>query len=399
MQKTINLENRVCAKTYGSIPLVLVKGQGIYVWDQNGKRYIDCMSAYSAVSHGHCHPRIVAAIQEQASKLGVVSRAYHTPSLGPFLDKACQLTGLDMAIPKNTGVEAVEMAVKAARRWGYQVKKIPKDQAEIIVCQDNFHGRTTTVISFSTDSVYQKDFGPFTPGFTAIPFDDADALEQAITPNTAAFLVEPMQGEAGINIPHDGYLKACRNICTKNNVLLLCDEIQVGLGRTGQFLASMHEHVNPDGLMLGKALGGGMLPVSLFLGTHEIMSLFKPGSDGSTFGGNELAARVGLESLLIIEEEKLVEKSAELGEYFLGELKKINSPLIKELRGKGLFIGLEIDNTKADAHEICLQLIDNGVLSKDTHETVLRLVPPLIITRDEIDEVVQVVDQTLAHFS
>lgn len=398
MQKTIDLENRVCAKTYGTLPLVLVKGQGVYVWDQHGKRYIDCMSAYSAVSHGHSHPRIVKAIQEQVEILGVVSRAYYTPSLGPFLEKACALTGLDMAIPKNSGVEAVEMAVKAARRWGYQVKKIPENQAEIIVCNHNFHGRTTTVISFSTEKTYQKDFGPFTPGFKAIPFGDADALADAITPNTAAFLVEPMQGEAGINIPPEGYLKACRDICTEHNVLLLCDEIQVGLGRTGKFLASMHEGVKPDGVMLGKALGGGMLPVSLFLGTHEIMSLFQPGSDGSTFGGNELAARVGLEALSIIEEDDLVNQSAKLGAYFLSELKKIQSPLIKDLRGKGLFIGLEIDPNKAHGHDVCLQLIENGVLSKDTHETVLRLVPPLIITKDQLDEVIAVVEKTLKMF-
>lgn len=395
MSDIINRENTVCAHTYGTLPVVLVKAKGVHVWDENGKQYIDCMSAYSAVSHGHCHPRIVKALTEQANTLGVVSRAYHTRYLAPFLERACELTGMDMAIPKNGGTEAVEVAIKAARRWGYQIKNIAENQAEIIVCQDNFHGRTLSVISFSTDAVYKKDFGPFTPGFNAIPFGDADALAKAITPNTAAFLVEPMQGEAGIHTPPKGYLKQCRDICTEHNVLLICDEIQVGLGRTGKFLASQHDEVQPDGLILGKALGGGMLPVSLFLGTHEVMDCFQPGSDGSTFGGNELSARVGLEALNVIVDEQLTERSAELGDYFLKELQQLSSPLIKDIRGRGLFVGLEIDIRHGNAHDICLQLINNGVLSKDTHDTVLRLVPPLIINKEQLDEVVQAVDKTL----
>lgn len=399
MQEIISREKKVCAQNYATIPIVLAKGKGVHVWDINGKEYIDCMSSYSAVSHGHAHPRIIHAIEDQIKILGVVSRAYHTTYLAPFLERACELTGMDMAMPKNTGVEAVETAIKAARRWGYQIKKIPENKAEIIVCENNFHGRTTTVISFSTDDEYKKDFGPLTKGFKTIPFGDAGALENAITQNTAAFLVEPIQGEAGINIPPEGYLAKCAEICKANNVLLFCDEIQTGLGRTGKFLACMHEDVKPDGLMLGKALGGGLLPVSLFLASREIMDLFQPGSDGSTFGGNELSSRVGLEALNILVDDNLIERSAELGEYFLGELQKIKSPLIKDLRGKGLFVGIEIDTTKADPHEVCLRLIDNGVLSKDTHHTVLRLVPPLIITKEELDKVVDVVKQTLNQYS
>lgn len=389
----IERENRVCAKTYNTIPIVLERSQGVYVWDIDGNQYIDCMSAYSAVSLGHGHPRIIKAIEDQINTLGVVSRVYYTKNLAPFLERACELTGLDMAIPKNGGVEAVEAGVKAARRWAYQVKKVPEDQAEIIVCNNNFHGRTTTVISFSTEKQYQKDFGPLTPGFKAIPFGDAQALANAITDNTAAFLVEPIQGESGINMPPDGYLAECAQICRDNNVLLLCDEIQTGLGRTGKFLASMHDDVIPDGVMLGKALGGGLLPVSMFLARREILELFDPGSDGSTFGGNELSSRVGLEVLNTLVDEKLVERSAKLGAYFLAELQKINSPKIKNVRGKGLFIGLEVDTSKADAHDMCEQMINHGVLTKDTHGTVLRLVPPLIISKDEIDIIVDTVKQ------
>lgn len=398
MQTIIERESNICAHNYATLPVVLAKAKGVHAWDVDGKQYIDCMSSYSAVSHGHAHPRIIEAITDQINTLGVVSRAYHTTYLAPFLERACELTGMDMALPKNAGVESVETAVKAARRWAYQIKKVPHNQAQIIVCNDNFHGRTTTVVSFSTDSEYQKDFGPFTPGFKAIPFGDAQALEDAITDNTAAFLVEPIQGEAGINIPPEGYLAQCAEICKRKNVLLICDEIQSGLGRTGKLLACMHDNVQPDGLILGKALGGGLLPVSLFLSKKEVLDLFQPGSDGSTFGGNELSARVGLEALNIIVEEKLTERSAELGNYFLDELRKISSPLIKELRGKGLFIGLEIDPNKANAHELCLQLIQNGVLSKDTHHTVLRLVPPLTITKNQIDEVVSAVRKTLVEF-
>lgn len=398
MQEIISRESKVCAHNYATIPLVLERAEGVYAWDIDGKRYIDCMSCYSAVSHGHSHPRIVKAVEEQVKKLCVVSRAYHTTYLAPFLERACELTGMDMAIPKNAGVEAVEAAVKAARRWGYEIKKIPENKAEIIVCENNFHGRTTTVVGFSTDADYKRDFGPFSPGFKAIPFGDPSALANAITENTAAFLVEPMQGEAGINIPPKGYLAQCAEICKDNDVLLICDEIQTGLGRTGKFLACMHDNVKPDGVILGKALGGGVLPVSLFLSTNEIIDLFQPGSDGSTFGGNELSSRVALEALNIIIEDNLTERSAELGEYFLNELKKLDSPLIKDLRGKGLFIGLEINTGKADPHEVCLALIKNGVLSKDTHHTVLRFVPPLTITKEQIDEIVSAVDKTLSEF-
>ena len=315
----------------------------------------------------------------------IVSRAFYTDKLGHFLKLACELTGQDMALPMNTGAEAVETAVKAARRWGYESKGIPDNQAEIIVCTGNFHGRTTTIISFSDEKEYQKHFGPLTPGFKVVEYGDAEALEKAITPNTAAFLVEPIQGEGGIVIPPRGYLQRCHEICRENNVLLLADEILTGLGRTGRLLACDHEGVKPDGLILGKALGGGIMPVSMFLGRQDVMDIFVPGTHGSTFGGNPLAAAVGMEALNIIVEEKLPERSMELGDYFLSELAKLNSPLISDLRGSGLFIGIEIDPALGSAREVCERLMDRGLLSKETHETVFRLAPPLVVIRAELD--------------
>lgn len=395
MEEIIKNEAQHLASNYASLPIVLTKAKGVHAWDVNGKQYIDCMSAYSAVSHGHCHPRIVDTICKQIQHLAVVSRAYHTPSLGPFLKRACELTGMDKGIPMNSGTEAVEVAIKAARKWGYEIKGIPENKAEIIVCNENFHGRTITIISFSTEALYKKNFGPFTPGFKAIPFGDANALAQAINENTAAFLIEPMQGESGIHIPPKGYLAECAKICRENNVLFIADEIQVGLGRTGKILACEHDNVKPDGVILGKALGGGMLPISLFLARKEIMDLFVPGTHGSTFGGNELSAKVGLEALNIIVEENLAERAEQLGKYFLEQLLKINSPLIKEIRGIGLFIGLEFNQGKVSAHDFCLQLLQNGVLSKDTHGTVIRLAPPLIINKEEIDEIVVAINKTL----
>jgi ornithine--oxo-acid transaminase len=352
------------------------------------------MSAYSAISHGHCHPKLIKAITDQVKKLSVVSRAFHTESLGLFLKKACEMTRMEKALPMNSGAEAVETAIKASRKWGYQKKGIEHNQAEIIVCENNFHGRTTTIVSFSSELLYKEGFGPHTPGFKIIPYGDADALEKAITPNTVAFLVEPIQGESGIRIPPVGYLKKCFQICKKNNVLLICDEIQSGLGRTGKFLACDHDNVKPDGVVLGKALGGGMLPVSLFLSSKEVMDVFTPGTHGSTFGGNQLSAIVGLTALEVIEEENFSGRSAELGDYMLSKLKEIKSPLIKEVRGKGLFIGLEVQ-PHVSAREICLKLLENGLLTKETHETVIRLAPPLIITIPQIDAAVAIINKTL----
>jgi ornithine--oxo-acid transaminase len=385
MSSGLDLENEYCAPNYHPLPVVLSRGEGVFVWDENGKKYLDMMSAYSAVSHGHANPRLVGVLKRQAETLCIVSRAFYTDKLGPFLQRACELTGQEMALPMNTGAEAVETAVKAARKWGYEVKGIPNDKAEIIACSGNFHGRTTTIIAFSDEPEYQKNFGPFPPGFKIVEYGNAVALEEMITPNTAAFLVEPIQGEGGIVMPPRGYLKACQDICRKHNVLLIADEIQTGLGRTGSLLACNHENVVPDGLILGKALGGGILPVSMFLSRRDVLQLFVPGTHGSTFGGNPLAAAVGLEALNILVEENLPERSRQMGDYLMAELRKLDSPLIVEIRGSGLFVGIEIDAAVGCAREICERLMDRGLLSKETHETVVRLAPPLIISRKEID--------------
>lgn len=395
MSTNLQLEDKYCAHNYHPLPVVLTRGKGTYVWDENGKQYLDMMSAYSAVSHGHANPRLLEVLKNQAETLCIVSRAFYTDKLGPFLELACKLTGQDMALPMNTGAEAVETAVKAARRWGYEAKGIEQDKAEIIVCTGNFHGRTTTIISFSAEKDYQKNFGPLTPGFKIVKYGDVDALEAAITPNTAAFLVEPIQGEGGIVIPPKGYLKSCRDICRRNNVLLIADEIQTGLGRTGRFLACDHEDVKPDGLILGKALGGGILPVSMFLGRQDVMDIFVPGTHGSTFGGNPLAAAVGTEALKILVEDKLPERSMELGSYLVKSLSTINSPLISEIRGSGLFVGVEIDPSLGRAREVCERLMDRGLLSKETHKTVVRLAPPLIVSKEQLDWAVQQIREVL----
>src|SRR5215468_4756038 len=381
----MELEGRHSARNYEPLPVVLARGQGAFVWDAAGRRYVDMMSAYSAVSHGHAHPRILAALEAQARRLAVPSRAYYSDRLGPFLAELTRVTGLDAAIPMNTGAEAVETAIKAARRWGYRVKGIPGDRAEIIVADGNFHGRTTTVISFSTEADYRDGFGPFTAGFRAVPFGDLAAIEAAITPHTAAVLIEPIQGEAGIIVPPAGFLVGLRRICDAHNVLLILDEVQSGLGRTGAWFAFQHEGIRPDGLILGKALGGGVLPVSAFVGTREVMDVFTPGSHGSTFGGNPLAAAVGLEALRVIRDEGLVEKSRVLGNYMLDRLRAIASPALKEVRGRGLWVGAEIDPKIASAREACERLLAKGVLSKETHKTVVRLAPPLIIAPEELD--------------
>ncbi len=389
MSARIDLEARYCAKNYKPLPVVLTRGDGVFVWDEDDKKYLDMMSAYSAVGHGHAHPRLVALVQRQVAELNVVSRAFHTDKLGPFLERACQLTGQDMALPMNTGAEAVETAIKAARKWAYTVKGVIDDKAEIIACTGNFHGRTTTIVAMSDEPQYKRHFGPFPAGFCLVEYGNADALEDAINENTAAFLVEPIQGEAGIVLPPDGYLKAAAALCRKHNVLLIADEIQTGLGRTGRLLACEHEGVKPDGLILGKALGGGILPVSMFLSRRDVMEVFTPGDHGSTFGGNPLAAAVGLEALNILVDEGLADKSAEMGRYLLDELKKIDSAIISEVRGRGLFIGVEIDPEHASARAVCEALMARGLLSKETHETVVRLAPPLNIGKREVDWAVE----------
>lgn len=384
MKDWIDNENKVCAQNYYPLPFVLSKGEGVWLWDMEGNRYLDMMTAYSAVSLGHCHPRMIKVLNEQARTLCVTSRAFHTNTLCPFLEKLCAISGMDMALPMNTGTEAVETALKAARRWGYRYKKIPEDKAKIIVARDNFHGRSITIISFSSHDQSKKEFGPFTPGFIEIPFGDSEALRHAITPETCAFLVEPIQGEAGIQMPREGYLKACSQICKENNVLLILDEVQSGLGRTGQWFAYEHEKIKPDGLILGKALGGGILPVSVFLSRQDVMGVFEPGSHGSTFGGNPLAARIGLEVLNILEQEHLIERSKALGEMLLQGLKKIKHPFIREVRGKGLWVGVEIDPLQMTGRKICEAYAKNGVLTKEVHQKVLRFAPPFVIKPEEI---------------
>lgn len=391
----IQRERLVSAPNYHPLPVVITKGKGVWLWDVEGKKYLDLVTAYSAVSFGHGHPRLKKALHTQLDKVSVLSRAYYTDMLAPLLEKLCALSGLEMGIPMNSGAEGVETAIKAARRWGYEVKGIPENQAEIIVANNNFHGRTTTIISFSTVDEYKKDFGPLTPGSKAIPFGDAHALEEAITPNTCAFLVEPIQGEAGIIVPPEGWLKEIRRICTKHNVLLILDEVQSGLGRTGQMFAFQHEDILPDGIILGKALGGGILPISLFLSRKEVLSLMTPGSHGSTFGGNPLACAVAYEALCLLEEEHLVQRSAELGAYMIKRLRALNSPLIKEVRGKGLWIGVEFNENAGSAWDICLKMLDKGVLMKDTHQTIVRFAPPLVITKEELDFALNAFEEVL----
>jgi ornithine--oxo-acid transaminase len=379
------LEARFGAGNYAPLPVTIVRGAGVYVWDEAGRRYIDMMGAYSAASFGHCHPRLVKALTEQAQRLDTISRAYFSDRLGPFLAKACALTGMDAALPMNSGAEAVETALKAARKWAYRVKGVPTDRAEIIVAEGNFHGRTISIVGFSSQTQYRDGFGPFPPGFTRVPFGDASALAAAITPDTAAFLVEPIQGEGGINVPPPGYLAEAARICKANNVLLLCDEIQSGLGRTGRLLACQHEGITPDGLMLGKALGGGMLPVSLFLARREVMQVFTPGDHGSTFGGNPIASAVGLAALDTLIDERLIERAATVGAHLLDRLSAIKNPIIREVRGRGLFAGVELHRNMASAGTVISRLLQAGVLTKDTHRNTIRFAPPLIIDESQVD--------------
>ena len=385
-EQLIAQAERISAQNYAPLPVVLSKASGVWAWDTEGRRYLDCLSAYSSMSLGHCHPRIVDALTEQARRLTLTSRAFHNDRMGPFLELLCELCGQDMALPMNTGAEAVETAIKLARKWGYRAKGVAHDRAEIIVCRNNFHGRTTTIVGFSSEAAYREDFGPYGPGFDLIDFGDTGQLEAAITPNTVAFLIEPIQAEAGIRIPPPGYLTAVRRICSEHDVLLVLDEIQTGLGRTGKFLAHEHEpDAAPDVLIVGKALGGGVYPVSAVLAPTAVMSLFQSGEHGSTFGGNPLAAAVGMTALELIRDEHLSERAATLGEHLLDRLRRIRSPLVAEIRGRGLLVGIELQPDTHSAREICDRLLERGVLTKDTHERVVRLAPPLIIEKEEID--------------
>jgi len=389
----VELEEKYGAHNYCPLDVVIERAEGVWVYDVDGNRYLDCLAAYSAVNQGHCHPEILKTLVDQAHNVTLTSRAFRNDQLPLLYKELHELTGFDMALPMNSGAEAVETAVKAARKWGYQVKGIPDGQAEIIVCANNFHGRTTTVISFSSEEQYRDGFGPFTPGFKIIPFGDASALEAAITPNTCAFLVEPIQGEAGIMIPPAGYLQRAAEICRKNHVLLIADEIQAGLGRTGKLFACEHEGVRPDAVIVGKALSGGFYPVSAVLGSKEVLGVFQPGDHGSTFGGNPLGCAVARTALRVLVEEKLIERSAELGAYFLDKLKAMQSLHIKEVRGKGLWIGIELNTP---ARPFCEALKQAGVLCKETHAVVIRIAPPLVITRPEIDWALERIAKALA---
>ncbi|MGB9835893.1 MAG: ornithine--oxo-acid transaminase [Candidatus Saccharicenans sp.] len=381
----IVLEDLYGAHNYHPLDVVITKARGIWMWDVEGKKYLDFLSAYSAVNQGHCHPRIVKALQKQAKKVTLTSRAFRNDQWPMLAKELCDLTGFNMVLPMNSGAEAVETALKIARKWAYQKKGIPQDQAEIIACANNFHGRTITIISFSTEPLYRRDFGPFTPGFKIIPFGDAAALEAAITPNTAAFLVEPIQAEAGILIPPDGFLKKAKEICEKNNVLFIADEIQTGLGRVGKLFACEYEGVRPDMMVIGKSLGGGCYAISAVLSTQEIMGVLKPGEHGSTFGGNPLACAVAREALRVIQDERLVENAAEKGAYFLEKLKTLKSRHIKEVRGRGLLIGLELWPEAGGARRFCEELMKEGLLCKETHDHVIRFAPPLVISYRELD--------------
>jgi len=385
-QGLIELEDRFGARNYHPLDVVIERAEGVWVYDVEGRRYLDCLASYSAVNQGHCHPKILRALIEQAHKVTLTSRAFRNDQLPLLCRDLHELTGFDMVLPMNSGAEAVESAVKAARKWGYTVKGVPEGKAEIIVCAGNFHGRTVTLVSFSSDEQYRDGFGPFTPGFKIIPYGEAAALREAITPSTCAFLVEPIQGEAGIVIPPEGYLREAAAICRENRVLLICDEIQSGLGRTGELFAYSHERITPDVLIVGKALSGGFYPVSAVLASKEILGVFHPGDHGSTFGGNPLACAVARAALRVLAEESLVERSAALGRYFLDQLQTINSSVVKEVRGRGLWIGIELHKP---ARPYCEALKNEGVLCKETHDFVIRIAPPLTITRDQIDWAVE----------
>jgi len=381
----ILLEDEFGAHNYKPLDVVIEKGEGIWVWDVDGKKYLDCLSAYSAVNQGHCNKKIMDAMFEQAQKLTLTSRAFRNDQLGPLYKELCDLTNSHKVLPMNSGAEAVETAIKAVRKWGYQVKGVPENMAEIIVCRNNFHGRTISIISFSTDPTSTTGFGPFTPGFTIVDFGDAKALEGAINDNTVAFMVEPIQGEAGVIIPPDGYLKEARRICDEKGIVLIFDEIQTGLGRTGKMLAEEHEGVEADLTLIGKALSGGFYPVSAVLSNTEVLGVLKPGEHGSTFGGNPLACAIARTALKVLVEDGLIDNAATLGEYFMEGLRKIDNPKIKEVRGRGLLIGVEFHDNAGGARQYCEKLKEAGLLCKETHETIIRFAPPLVITKEDID--------------
>ena len=384
-QDYINIESQYGANNYKPLNVVLSEGKGAWVTDVDGKRYLDCLSAYSAVNQGHCHPRIVQASIDQAQKIGLTSRAFRNDKLGLFYKKLADLTGYEMVLPMNSGAEAVESAIKIARKWAYVIKGIPKYEAEIIVAEGNFHGRTTTIVSFSTEEFYREMFGPFTPGFKIVPFGDAEAVKAAITPNTAAVMLEPIQGENGVIIPPDGYLRQVADACKENNILFIADEIQTGLCRTGKWFATQYEDVRPDITVIGKALSGGMYPVSAVLSDKDILGLFKPGEHGSTFGGSPMAAAIGIAALEVLEEEHLAQRASELGSYFMGELRKIDAPVVKGVRGRGMLIGVELYPEAGGARRYCEMLQAEGILAKETHDNVIRFAPPLVIDKSDLD--------------
>lgn len=393
-QDVMNQTEQFGATNYHPLPVVLSEGKGVWVRDPEGNKYMDMLSAYSAMNHGHCHPKIIQALKDQAEKITLTSRAFHNDQLGMFYSKVAELSGCEMVLPMNTGAEAVETAIKAARRWAYDIKGVAKDQAEIIVCEDNFHGRTMTAVSLSSNEEYKRGFGPMLPGIKVVPYGDAEALKEAITEHTSAFLVEPIQGEAGVIIPPNGYLEKAAELCRDNQVLFIADEIQSGLGRSGKLFACDWANVSPDLYILGKALGGGVMPISAVVGSKEVLGVFDPGSHGSTFGGNPLASAVAISAIEVLHEEKLVERSFELGEYLMEKLKTIKSPIIKEIRGRGLFIGIEL--TEA-ARPYCEALKEKGLLCKETHMNVIRLAPPLVITKDELDWAFRQLHSVLDH--
>ena len=391
----MELETTYGAHNYHPIPVVIAKAKGVFVWDPEGKKYIDMLSCYSALNQGHRHPKIIKAAREQMELVTLTSRAFFNNKLGPFLKKLTKVTGMEMALPMNTGAEAVETGMKMARRWAYRKKMVPEGLAEIIVCANNFHGRTTTIVGFSSDEDSRAGFGPFTPGFKVIPYDDVPALEAAITPNTAAFLVEAIQGEAGVIVPSEGYLKKVREVCTKNNVLLMLDEIQTGFCRTGKMFCFQYEGIKPDILLVAKALGGGIMPISAVLSSKEIMSVFTPGSHGSTFGGNPLACAIGIAALDVLIDEKLDKRATKLGAYFMKRLKEMKNPLFKEVRGKGLLIAVELTKDAGPARKYTEALMRNGLLAKETHDTTIRFAPPLIIKKEEIDTAIAIIKKTI----
>ncbi len=392
----IALEDKYGARNYKPLDVVLCRGDGIWVWDVDGNKYMDCLSAYSAVNQGHCHPRIQKAMMEQLQKLTITSRAFRNDQLGLFYKEICEATNSHKVLPMNSGAEAVETIIKAVRKWGYQTKDIPDGSAEIIVAEGNFHGRTLAIIGFSTEEDYKAGFGPFAPGFKVIPYGDAGALEEAITPNTVAFLVEPIQGEAGVVVPPEGYLKDIRRICNEHNMALIFDEIQTGLGRTGKMLAEEHEGVESDVTLIGKALSGGFYPVSAVLSNNEILGVFMPGDHGSTFGGNPLACAIARAAVRVIIEENMIENAVAMGDYFMKELKNIDSPYIQEVRGKGLLIGVVLNEDAGGARPFCETLQDKGILCKETHENVIRFAPPLVITREDIDWALERIREVLS---